>query len=85
MTMVMPELVADLHQPRHQVLDDDGREAKREFVDQQQLRLGHQAGRERQHLPLAAGQQSADARAQVGEAREERIDLLLAPAAFGFG
>src|SRR5947209_15555515 len=66
-----PELLANLHQPYHQVFDRDRREPQRQLVDQQQLRLAHECGGDREHLPLATGQEAGKAAAQVGEAGEE--------------
>src|SRR5262245_43691736 len=60
------ELVADLLEPRHQVLDHDRRKAERQFVDQQKLRLAHQRARNREHLALTAGEEPGHAAAQIG-------------------
>ena len=68
---------------RSQVLDHDRRKPERQLVDQQQLRPADQRAAERQHLPLAAGKQPADAAAQLGELREELVDQRLAPAPLG--
>src|SRR5262245_12059703 len=73
-----PELLADLHEPYHEDLDHDRCEPQRQFVDQQQLRLAHERARNGEHLPLTAGQKARKAAAQVGEAREECNDRVLA-------
>src|SRR5947208_12542771 len=77
------ELAADLGEAARQILDDDRREAERELVDQQQLRPAHQRAAEREHLALAAGQESADAAAQIRERRKELIDHGLQAALLG--
>src|SRR5436305_5001541 len=79
------ELVPDLHDARHQVIDHDRREAERKFIDQQQFRLAHQRARDCQHLPLAAGEQACGAAAQVEkswkELKHQRLTVMLvAPA-----
>src|SRR5581483_195717 len=75
------ELVADREQAPREVLHDDGRKPERQLVDEQQARPAHERAGNRQHLPFAAGEQPADAVAQLGEPREQLVDLLvLAPA-----
>ena len=54
-----------------------GASPRRQLVDQQQLRPAHQRAGDRQHLPLAAGEKTADARTQFGEAWKEMIGLLV--------
>ena len=50
----------DLRDDAEHRLHDDGREAERRFVEQQQARLRHQPARDRDHLQLAAGQRPAE-------------------------
>src|SRR5262245_23404485 len=71
------ELVADLQETRHQVFDHDRCEPKRQFIDQQELRLAHQGARNREHLALAAREQPSHPTAQIAKAREQRNDRLL--------
>ena len=52
-----------------QVLHHDRREAERELVHQQQLRPADEGARQRQHLPLAAGEQPADAASRRSPSR----------------
>ena len=75
-----PELVADRLQPRGEVLHDERREAERELVDEQQLRPAGERGADREHLPLAAGEQPRLARAQARERRKVLVDRLDEPA-----
>src|SRR6516165_2633560 len=75
------EFAPDLGKPAQQIFHHHRREAERELVDQQQFRPAHEGARERQHLPLAAGQQAADAVAQRAELRKELVDQRLAPPA----
>ena len=72
-----------VEQALHEIVDDDRREAQRQLIDEQQLGLADERGGDRQHLPLAARQQAGRALAQLGEAREELIDLRLAAALLG--
>src|SRR5262245_12600901 len=72
------ELAADLGEPAQQVLDHDRGKAERELVDKQELGPADQRAGERQHLPLAAGEQPADAVFEIAEPREELIDQCLA-------
>src|SRR5499426_2137351 len=51
------ELAPDLGEPAQQVLDHDRGEAERKLVDQQQFRPADESAAERQHLPLAAGEE----------------------------
>src|SRR5438093_1515470 len=46
----------DLPHDFEERVDDDRREAKRQFVDEQELRTGEHRLREAEHLLLAAGQ-----------------------------
>src|SRR5258708_7210145 len=73
-----PKRAADLDQPADQVLDDDRRQTERQFIDQQELRPAHQGAGDRQHLALAARQQAAGPAPQLGQARKELIDEVLA-------
>src|SRR5215468_2442572 len=50
------EPALDLNEPRHEVVDHHRRQAQRQLVDQQQLRLAHERRGDGQHLPLAARQ-----------------------------
>src|SRR5579863_9315441 len=75
------EIAADLHKPRHQLFDDSRREAARQFIDQKKLGAADQCAAERQHLPLAPGEETGGAAAQVGESRKRVVDELLAGAA----
>src|SRR5262245_26586200 len=77
------ELAPDLGEPTQQVLDHDRREAERELVDQQQFRPADEGARERQHLPLAAGEEAADAGLEPAELGKELVDQRLAPPPLG--
>ena len=55
--IAMPSSSPDREQTPRQILHDDGREAERQLVDQQQLGRHISARGDRQHLPLAARQQ----------------------------
>src|SRR5262245_14129217 len=68
------ELAADPDQPMQQVLHNDRRQAERELVDQQERGAADERTGDRQHLPLAARQEAADAAPEIGEPREELID-----------
>src|SRR5262245_37764024 len=50
------KLAPDLGEPAQQVFDHDRGKPERKLVDQQQLRPAHDGARERQHLPLTAGE-----------------------------
>src|SRR3954463_6233875 len=65
----------------HQLLDEERRETLRQLVHQQQLWLAHQRGADREHLPLATGEQSGFPPAQLGEARKEVVHLAGEPTA----
>ena len=64
---------------RSRIFDHDRGEAERELVDQQQLGPADDGARERQHLPLAAGQQPADAGLELAEPGKELVDQRFAP------
>ncbi len=66
-----------------QVLHDDRRQAERELVDQQQFGPAHDGAAERQHLPLAAGKQAADAAPEIAELGKKLVDQRLALSALG--
>src|SRR5262245_60185572 len=77
------ELASDLGEPAQKILDHDRGEAERELVDQQQLRPADEGAGERQHLPLAAGKEPADAGLELAEPRKELVDQRLAPPPLG--
>src|SRR6476620_5255311 len=77
------ELAPDFDQPAQQILDHHGSEAERERVDQQQLRPADEGACECQHLPLAAGEQPADAGLELAEPRKELVDQSFSPAVLG--
>jgi hypothetical protein len=77
------ELTPDRGQTGGELVDDDGGKAEGQFVDQQQFGLTHEGGGDRQHLPLAAGQQAADAASQIGEGWKQVVDRRFAALAFG--
>src|SRR5262245_34541548 len=77
------KLAPDLDETPQQLLDDDRRETERELVHQQELGPADQRAAKRQHLPLAARQQPAEAILQVGQPRKELVDEVLAPAPLG--
>src|SRR5581483_8633131 len=52
------ELFSDVGEPPRQVLDQYRGKSERQLVDQQQLRLADDGAAKRQHLPLAAGEQT---------------------------
>ena len=66
-------------QRRDEPLDDDGREAERELVDEQDPRLRHERLREHDHLLLAAGEQPGQAGPPFLELRKE-LQRVLDPA-----
>src|SRR5450631_1709335 len=74
------EFMTDLRQAPDQLLHHDGREAERQFVDQQELRSTDQRAGERQHLPLAARQQPRGSRAQFRQTRKELVRDIFAVA-----
>ena len=53
-----------------EVLDDERREAHRELVEQQHLRVGRHGAGHREHLLLAARQRARELLAPLSEARE---------------
>jgi len=64
-------------EPGHQVehlLDDDGREAGRRLVEEEQLRVGHEGAADRAHLLLAAGHGARELAAPLREARKQRVE-----------
>src|SRR5262245_57509418 len=65
------ELAPDFGEPAQQVLDHDRGEAERELVDQQELRPADESAAERQHLPLAAGEEAADAGLETAKLGKE--------------
>ena len=67
----MPSALMRLDQ-REQLLDQQRREAERRLVEDEQLRLGHQAAADREHLLLAAGQRAGALALPFGEPREDR-------------
>src|SRR5262245_19946018 len=77
------ELAPDLGEPAQQVLDHHRGEAERELVHQQQLRPADEGARERQHLPLAAGEEPADAGLELAQTGKELVDQRLAPPPLG--
>ncbi len=74
-------LLAEAHQHLLDLGDDDGREAFGRLVHDQQLRVGQQRARDRQHLLLAAGELAAAIVLALGEAREGVVDALDGPGA----
>src|SRR5262245_33595845 len=68
------ELAADLGQPPQQILHHDRRQAERKLVHQQQLRPADQRAGQRQHLPLAAGEQPTDAALELAEPGKKLVD-----------
>src|SRR5689334_11408941 len=48
------QLAADLDQASHDVVDDNGRETQRQFIDEKQLGPADERTGYRQHLPFAA-------------------------------
>ena len=63
-----------------ELLDDGGRQAHRDLVEQQDLGVAQQRPRQREHLLLAAGERSrplVDALAQPGEGLEARLEASL--------
>ena len=70
-------------QALQEIGDDDGGEAQRQFIDEQQFGLANEPGGDGQHLPLAPRQQAGRALAQRRQPREKIIDEPLAPALLG--
>jgi hypothetical protein len=61
-------------QPRQvlgKVVDDHGRQAQRQLVDGQHIRLRHERPADRHHLLLAAGQGPGDPPTHLGQRREQ--------------
>src|SRR3954454_4787509 len=73
------ELAPDFDQPAQQIFHHDRGKAERELVDQQQFGPADDGARERQHLPLAAGQQPADAGLELAHPGKELVDQRFAP------
>src|SRR5215831_11136489 len=68
------EPALDLDKPRHEVVHHHGRQTQRQLIYEQELRLAHERGSDRQHLPLPARQQSSQAKPQLAKFREELDD-----------
>ena len=62
------------------VADDHRREAERDLVAEQQLRVGHQRAADRHHLLLAARQRHRRVVAPFAEDREQLVERLQRPA-----
>jgi hypothetical protein len=76
--------VAVLAEPQQHLLDlchDDGREPLGRLVHDQQMRIGEQRARDREHLLLAAGELAAAMVLALGETREGVVDALDGPGA----
>src|SRR5271163_1204960 len=58
---------------------DQRGESFRGFVEDQQLRIGHQRAPDRQHLLFAARELVAEMRSSLGETRKQRIDFRQRP------
>ena len=76
-------LAVDLADHLADLADDARREAQRGLVEEQQLRAGHQAAADRQHLLLAAGEQAGRAAraGRRGPGTARRRALCAAPCA----
>ena len=74
-------LLAEPHQHLLDLGDDDGRQPFGRLVHDQQLRIGQQRARDRQHLLLAAGELAAAIVLALGQARERVVDALDRPRA----
>src|SRR5712692_3842433 len=77
------ELAPDFAEAMQQILNDHGRQAERELVDQQQFGSAHNGTAERQHLPFTAGKQAADAVPEIAELGKKLVDQRLASSALG--
>src|SRR5216684_1850661 len=77
------ELAPDLSEPAQQVFHHHRREPERKLVDQQQFRGADDRARQRQHLPLAAGEEAADPAAQLGAPGEALMDQRFPPPPLG--
>ncbi|MGY4172898.1 hypothetical protein ACVIM8_006971 [Bradyrhizobium sp. USDA 4529] len=76
--------VALIAEPQQHILDlgdDHGRKAFGRLVHDQEMRIGQQRTRDREHLLLAAGQLVAAVGLALGEAREGVVDSLDGPGA----
>ena len=63
---------------RIDAIDGERRQAERDLVEQQQLRIGHQRAADRGRLLLAAGQgagQASAARLEIGKRLHHRVDV----------
>src|SRR5580692_12394220 len=76
------EFLTQRREAPDQVLDHDRREAERKFIDQQQLRIAQHRTPDRQHLPLAAGEQPGEPRTQACQRRKELEHHFFEPPAF---
>src|SRR3981189_1247798 len=65
------QLAPDFDQPAQQILHHDRGEADRRRAPQQHLRPADEGARQRQHLPLAAGEQPTDAGLEFAEPGKE--------------
>src|SRR5437773_2245763 len=77
------KLAPDLGEPAQQVRDHHRRKPERQLVDQQQFRPADDGARDRQHLPLAAGKEAADAGLELPKLGKELVDQRLAPPPLG--
>ena len=66
----------DRRDPLVDLVDDDGRQAERQLVEQDQLRRRHERPADRDHLLLAAGHLRDRLLASIGEPREQAVDIL---------
>src|SRR5215510_2327387 len=78
-------LTADCHEAAHQFIDHERREALRELVDEQQLRVTGQRGADREHLALAAREVARLAAAHAGQRRKELVHEFRQAPAVGAG
>src|SRR6266540_3716636 len=67
------------HQLEH-LLHEHGREPGRRFVEEEQLRLGHEGPTDRAHLLLAPRHAAGELAAALAQAREQLIDDVELPA-----
>ncbi len=73
--------LAEANQHLLDLCDDDRREPFGGLVHDQEMRIGHQRTRNRQHLLLAAGELATAIVLALGEARECVVDALDGPGA----
>ena len=71
------ELLGDVRQALHQLLDHDWRKAERELIDQQQRRPAQQRHSDCEHLLLAAAEVAGELCLALSEAREVAEDAIL--------